>query len=74
MTPYRGETTPQEMLRSTALLALAGAASAFAPIMSIDVDRRTVIQTGVAGAVAAVSVRQMKDVQFQSRGGPFGPM
>jgi hypothetical protein len=43
------------MLRSTAVLALAGSAAAFAPMMSMDIDRRAVIQTGVAGAVAVVN-------------------
>ena len=61
------------MLRTTALLALAGAASAFAPIMSMDVDRRAVIQTGVAGAVAAVSVRQRMS-KLRVGWGPSGPI
>lgn len=43
--------------RSTAVLALAGSAAAFAPMMSMDVNRRAVVQTGVAGAIAAVSMR-----------------
>jgi hypothetical protein len=45
------------MLRTTAVVCLAGSAAAFAPMMSMDIDRRTVVQTGVAGAVAAPLLR-----------------
>lgn len=41
--------------RATVVLALAGAASAFSPMMSMDLGRREIIQAGAAaGAAAAV--------------------
>ena len=39
--------------RATAVLALAGAASAFSPMMSMDLGRREIVQAGVAAAAAA---------------------
>jgi hypothetical protein len=39
--------------RTTAVLALAGAASAFSPMMSMETGRRQVVQAGAAAAVAA---------------------
>jgi len=41
------------MLKRCAFLALAGSASAFAPIMSMDIDRRSIVQAGIAAAAAA---------------------
>ena len=41
------------MLRSAAVLALAGSAAAFSPMMSMDMGRREIVQAGAAAAVAA---------------------
>ena len=43
--------------RATAVLALAGSAAAFAPMMSMDMGRRQVVQTAGAAAVAAPLLR-----------------
>ena len=43
--------------RATAVLALAGSAVAFSPMMSMDMGRRQVVQTAGAAAVAAPLLR-----------------
>ena len=43
--------------RATAVLALAGSAAAFSPMMSMDMGRRQVVQTAGAAAVAAPLLR-----------------
>ena len=45
------------MLRSAAVLALAGSAAAFSPMMSMETGRRQVVQAGAAAAVAAPLLR-----------------
>ena len=47
----------EEMLRSVAVLAFAGAAAAFSPMMSMETGRRQVVQAGAAAAVAAPLLR-----------------
>jgi hypothetical protein len=44
-------------MRSTVVLALAGAASAFSPMMSMETGRRQVVQAGAAAAIAAPLLR-----------------
>ena len=43
--------------RTTVVLALAGSAAAFSPMMSMDTGRRQVVQAGAAAAVAAPLLR-----------------
>mmetsp|Transcript_38141 Transcript_38141/g.61493 ORF Transcript_38141/g.61493 Transcript_38141/m.61493 type:complete len:119 (+) Transcript_38141:44-400(+) len=43
--------------RATAVLALAGSAVAFSPMMSMETGRRQIVQAGVAAAVAAPLLR-----------------
>ena len=43
--------------RATALLAVAGSAAAFSPMMSMDMGRREIVQAGAAAAVAAPLLR-----------------
>ena len=45
------------MQRSALVLALAGTAAAFSPMMSMDTGRRQVVQAGAAAAVAAPLLR-----------------
>ena len=45
------------MLRTSALLAFAGSAAAFSPMMSMDAGRRQVVQAGSAAAIAAPLLR-----------------
>jgi hypothetical protein len=44
-------------MRTAALLALAGSAAAFSPMMSMDVGRRQIVQAGAAAAAAAPLLR-----------------
>jgi len=39
--------------RSTILAAVAGSAAAFSPMMSMEIDRRSIVQAGAAAALAA---------------------
>ena len=43
--------------RAAAVLALAGSAAAFNPMMALNVDRRSVLQTGAAAAVVTPLLR-----------------
>ena len=43
--------------RTAAVLALAGSAAAFSPMMSMDTGRRAVVQAGAAAAIAAPLLR-----------------
>jgi len=43
--------------RTSAILALAGSAAAFSPMMSMDMGRRQVVQTAGAAAIAAPLLR-----------------
>jgi hypothetical protein len=55
----RGRKVPHlaMLARTTAVLALAGAASAFSPMMSMETGRRQIVQAGAAAAVAAPLLR-----------------
>ena len=45
------------LARSATVLALAGSAAAFSPMMSMDIGRREIVQAGAAAAVAAPLLR-----------------
>jgi len=53
----RVQPPPAMLARTTAVLALAGAASAFSPMMSMETGRRAVVQAGAAAAIAAPLLR-----------------
>merc|ERR1712166_1163604 len=64
------------MLRTTAVLALAGSAAAFSPMMSMDMGRRDVLRTGAAAAIAAPLLRPSEasaDINVSDAGGWSGP-
>jgi hypothetical protein len=44
-------------MRSFAVLALAGSAAAFSPMMSMEIGRREIVQAGAAAAAAAPLLR-----------------
>ena len=48
---------PNMLSRAAAVLALAGSAAAFNPMMALNVDRRSVLQTGAAAAVVTPLLR-----------------
>merc|ERR1740117_645411 len=62
------------MLRSTTVLALASAAAAFSPMMSMETGRRQVVQAGAAAAVAAPLLRANPASAGSGGGNQFGKM
>ena len=56
-------------VRTALVAALVGTAAAFAPLMSMDVDRRSVIQAGAAAAAAAPLLRS-SPASAAGRGNP----
>ena len=57
MRPRSASPEPPRMLRTAAVLALAGTAAAFSPMMSRDLGRHKVVQVGAAAAAAVPLLR-----------------